>query len=125
MELEKVEKHRALFTVYEDAIFINQGQTYIIYKVDREKMIALVRPTICDYITVPWDRTSINPTKVTIEKTWQECPKMVARFGPVEIKTVIFGYKKIDPLTKHNKERVVGAETSYERKGFGMWIDGI
>ncbi len=125
LELEKVEKHRALFTIYEDAIFIYQGQTYIIYKVDRERMIALVRPISCDYITVPWDRSSINPVKVISEKTWVDCPKMVARFGPVDIKTVIFGYKKIDPLTKRTKEKVGGVETSYERKGFGMWIDGI
>ena len=125
LELERVEKHRALFSIYEDAIFIYQGHSFIIYKVDRERLIAIAKPIECDYITVPWDRSTVIPTKVASERTWIDCPKMIVNFGTVEIKTVIFGYKKIDPLTRRTKDKVVGIETSYDQKGVGIWIDGI
>ena len=125
LEIEKVERRRALFTLYEDAIFIYQGQTFLIQSIDRDKLIARARAIKCDYITTPWDKSEIIPFESSIEKSWNESPNMVVCFGRVEIKTLIFGYKKIDPLNRQILEKVHGLETCYKYSGFGMWIEGI
>ena len=54
-EIEKVEISRVPFTLYDGAIFIHQGNTFLIFDVNAERKYAKGKPTTVNYLTAPSD----------------------------------------------------------------------
>ncbi|KAJ2896155.1 hypothetical protein MKZ38_005848 [Zalerion maritima] len=61
--LEELEKSRASFTVYDGAIFLHQGQKYLVRDWNPEKAIAKVEKVAVDWTTVQRDFTDIDPVE--------------------------------------------------------------
>lgn len=59
--LEELEKNRASFTLYDGAIFLHQGQKYLVRDWNPDKSIAKVEKVNVDWTTVQRDFTDIDP----------------------------------------------------------------
>ena len=58
--LEEIEEQKAFFQIYEGAIYMHQGRTYLCHKLDLDHRIAYVRPHKVDYYTSVADYTDIQ-----------------------------------------------------------------
>ena len=56
--IEEIELSRAIFTIYEGAVFHQQGFTYLVGEVDHERKLAKVRESVVHYSTRQRDFTS-------------------------------------------------------------------
>ncbi|CAG9467695.1 unnamed protein product [Pedinophyceae sp. YPF-701] len=57
--LEEIESSKAFFEVYDGAVYMYQGRTYLCKKVDLETHVATVRQADVKYYTRPRDRTRV------------------------------------------------------------------
>ncbi|GJE86964.1 DEAD/DEAH box helicase [Phanerochaete sordida] len=118
--LETMETSRALFELYEGAVFIHQGLTFIIQEVSHDsKMAKLIRSDV-NWTTEPRDFTNVDPTQTYRIREIRNSPHR-AYYGKIDLYTLVFGYFKI-----RNKTIIdaVDVETPpYERESTGVWID--
>ena len=57
--IEEIELSRAIFTIYEGAVFHQQGFTFLVGEVDHERKLARVRESIVHYSTRQRDFTFV------------------------------------------------------------------
>lgn len=62
--IEEIEAHRVGFEIYEGAIFIHQGRTYLVQECNTDRRFARVHSTRAD-----WTTTQRNYTNVDAEST--------------------------------------------------------
>ncbi|EMD38568.1 hypothetical protein CERSUDRAFT_82843 [Gelatoporia subvermispora B] len=118
--LEEVELSRALFEIYEGAVFIHQGITFLVKEVSHDSKTAKVIRTDVNWITQPRDFTNIDAAQTYRIRALRESPHH-AYYGRVELKTVVYGYFKL-----RNRAIIdaIDLETPpWERDSTGMWID--
>ncbi|KAK6354514.1 hypothetical protein TWF696_003657 [Orbilia brochopaga] len=119
--LEQIEPSRAGFTIYEGAIFLHQGFKYLVREFNIERRLARVELVNVDWTTRQRDFTDIDPIETEATRKIPESPSK-AFFGVVKIKTVVFGFFKID-----RRNRILDAcdvETPpIEIHSKGMWLD--
>lgn len=119
--LEELEASRAFFTVYEGAIFMHQGNTYLIKEFSQERMMAKVEFVKVDWTTQQRDYTDTDPIET---EAIRQIPGSLSRafYGPVKIKQVVFGFFKID-----KKRRILDAvqvdNPPIVLFSKGMWLD--
>lgn len=58
--MEEIDAHRAAFEIYEGAIFIHQGRTYLVEECNIDKRYAKVHLTNVDWTTVQRDYTDVD-----------------------------------------------------------------
>jgi len=119
--LEELEASRAFFTIYEGAIFLHQGNTYLVKEFSQERMVAKVERVKVDWTTQQRDYTDIDPVETeAIRKIPGSQSK--AFYGPIRIKQVVFGFFK-----KDRKGRVLDAvhvsNPPIELRSKGLWLD--
>ncbi len=91
--LGTVEEPRAFFHVHEGAIYLHQGDPYIVVQLDLEKKLALVREAEGDYYTQPRDDTDIHIIKEH-ESRELRAGKSHIHYGEVEVTTLVYAYQK-------------------------------
>ncbi|KAL6309039.1 P-loop containing nucleoside triphosphate hydrolase protein [Sparassis latifolia] len=118
--LEEVEISRALFEVYEGAVFIHQGLTFLVKEVSHDSKTAKLLRTNVNWVTEPRDFTNVDAVQTTRIREIKDSP-FRAFYGRVELKTVVYGYFKI---RNRSIIDVVDLETPpWERDSTGMWMD--
>lgn len=60
--LDEIEESKAFFQVYEGAVYMNQGRTYLVTSLDTKEKIALCELVDVDYYTRTRDYTDIHVT---------------------------------------------------------------
>ncbi|KAF3941338.1 hypothetical protein ABW19_dt0203453 [Dactylella cylindrospora] len=119
--LEEVEPSRAIFTLYEGAIFLHQGFKYLVREFNPDKRLAKVELVKVDWITQQRDYTDIDPIETEAIRRIQNS-SCSAYYGVIKIKGVVFGYFKVD-----RRGRILDAfevETPpVEIYTKGMWLD--
>lgn len=88
----EVDPFGAMWLVHPDAIYIHDGATYFVDKLDLDEHIAYLRPIEADYYTVPKSRSTVS---LIAEKTNEPVRGGVKHFGEVNITQEIVGYDKI------------------------------
>ncbi len=88
----EVDPFGAMWLVHPDAIYIHDGATYFVEKLDLDEHIAYLRPIEADYYTVPKSRSTVS---LVAEKTNEPVHGGVKHFGEVNITQEIVGYDKI------------------------------
>jgi DEAD/DEAH box helicase domain-containing protein len=78
--------------VHPDAIYIHDGATYFVEKLDLTEHIAYLRPIEADYYTMPQTRSTVSLVE---EKTQAAVPAATKHFGELNITQEIYGYIKI------------------------------
>lgn len=119
--LEELEASRATFTIYDGAIFLHQGTTYLVRDFSPEKHMARVEKVKVDWTTTQRDYTDIDPIETEAIRRIKGSTSR-AFYGTIKIKQVVFGYFKVD-----KKNRVLDAvhvdNPPVVRYSKGMWID--
>ncbi|KAJ9131181.1 p-loop containing nucleoside triphosphate hydrolase protein [Pleurostoma richardsiae] len=119
--LEELEASRATFTIYDGAIFLHQGNTYLVRDFNPEKGMAKVEKVKVDWTTEQRDFTDIDPVETEAIK---RIPSSLSRafHGKIKITQNVFGYFKVD-----KKNRVLDAvhvdNPPVIRYSKGMWVD--
>ena len=101
--LEEVEPSRAFFTIYEGAIFLHQGYTYLVKEFSPEQKYAKVTQVKVDWTTQQRDYTDVDPIET---EAIRRIPDSLSRafYGAIKIRAVVFGFFKID-----KKRRILDA----------------
>ncbi|MEK7847982.1 MAG: Zn-binding domain-containing protein, partial [Chloroflexota bacterium] len=101
--LETIEAATAFFHVYPGAIYLHQGEAYLVRELNLLARIAYAVPTEAAYYTQTRDLTDLRILKVLRE---QETPRARVYLGEVEVTTTVVGFKKKRIYT----EEVLGEE---------------
>ena len=119
--LEELEASRATFTLYDGAIFLHQGISYLVRDFQPDKYMARVEKVKVDWTTVQRDFTDIDPTETEAIRTISKS-RSHAYFGTIKIQQNVFGFFKVD-----KKNRVLDAvqvdNPPVIRYSKGMWLD--
>jgi len=101
--LETVSDSNAFFQLHDGAVYLHQGDTYFVNKLDIAKKIALVEPTSVPYFTQAKDVTDVSVIK-TYQKVFHGSAEVC--FGQVDVTTTVLGFRKKKQMT----EEVIGDE---------------
>lgn len=119
--LEELEASRATFTIYDGAIFLHQGNTYLVRDFLPDKFMAKVEKVKVDWTTTQRDFTDIDPTEIeAIRKI--SGSRSLAFYGTIKIQQNVFGFFKVD---KYNRvlDAVHVDNPPVIRYSKGMWLD--
>ncbi|KAH0608695.1 uncharacterized protein H6S33_001829 [Morchella sextelata] len=119
--LEEVEPSRAMFSLYDGAIFLHQGRTYLVKDVSWERKLAQVELVHVDWTTSPRDFTDIDPIETEAIRQLPESPSR-AYYGAICIRSVVFGYFKMDKC-KRILDAVEVDTPPLVLYSKGMWLD--
>lgn len=101
--LETVEASVAFFQIHPGAIYLHQGESYLVTELDLANRTAYAVPTTVSYYTQSKDITDLHIVKVTRNKS---CGEARVYLGEVEVTTTVVGFKKKAQFT----EEVIGEE---------------
>jgi len=102
-QLETIEDSIALFQIHPGAIYLHQGDPYLVIELDLIAHTAYVVPADVPYYTQARELTDLKVIKIIEEK---ETPQAMTYLGEVEVTTTVIGFKKKMQLT----EEVIGEE---------------
>ncbi|MBI2847731.1 MAG: DEAD/DEAH box helicase [Chloroflexi bacterium] len=101
--LETVEGSVAFFHIYPGAIYLHQGESYLITDLDITARTAYAAPTTATYYTQTKELTDLRIIRQTYEKSYGQ---LKICLGDVEVTTSVIGFKKKAQFT----EEVIGEE---------------
>ncbi|KAL1758264.1 hypothetical protein FB107DRAFT_207459 [Schizophyllum commune] len=117
--LEEIEISRALFEIYEGAVFIHQGMTFMVNEISHDDRIARLVKADVNWVTSPRDYTDVD-AKQTYRIREVQGPYR-AYYGRVEVMTKVFGFFKI-----RNGSILDTVDVDSEpwlRDSTGFWVD--
>jgi DEAD/DEAH box helicase domain-containing protein len=97
LSLETIELSNALFQLHPGAIYIHQGESYLVTNLDLINQTAHAEITKVSYYTIAKDITELHIIRTTHEK---HLGKLNVCLGQVEVTTNIIGFKKKAQLTE-------------------------
>ncbi len=103
LPLETVEMSNALSQLHPGAIYLHQGESFLVTSLDLSSHSAYAEPTQVSYYTVAKDITDLHIIKTTEKKKYG---RVNISLGQVEVTTTIVGFKKKAQFT----EEVIGEE---------------
>ncbi|MFH1381821.1 MAG: DEAD/DEAH box helicase [Chloroflexota bacterium] len=101
--LETVEASVAMFQIHPGAIYLHQGESYLVNDLDLASRTAYAAPATVSYYTQTKEITDLRITKTLREKY---CGPVKVCLGEVEVTTIVVGFKKKAQYT----EEVIGEE---------------
>ena len=101
--LETVEASVAFSQIHPGAVYLHQGESYLVDELDLERRTALVTPTNLPHYTQAKEITDIRIVKVIEEKV---CRGTKVYLGEVDVTTTVVGFKKKMQFT----DEVIGDE---------------
>jgi DEAD/DEAH box helicase domain-containing protein len=101
--LETIDSSTALFFVFPGAIYLHQGESYLVEELDIQARTAYAKPVEVNYYTQDKELTDLHILKVLKEK---DCRGTKVCLGEVEVTTRVVGFKKKAQFT----EEVIGEE---------------
>jgi len=101
--LETVEASVAFFQIHPGAIYLHQGESYLVTSLDLSGHTAYVKPATVPYYTQTKELTDLRIVRVIRERN---CGLVKVYLGEVEVTTTVVGFKKKAQFT----EEVIGEE---------------
>jgi len=94
--MEELEETTALRRVYPGAIYLHQGESYLITRLDLDMGIACASPVDVDYYTEPREVSEVN-----ILQTWQRRKMAVSNacFGKLSVTQQVIGYRRLQQFS--------------------------
>ncbi|KAH6856775.1 hypothetical protein B0I37DRAFT_412680 [Chaetomium sp. MPI-CAGE-AT-0009] len=121
--LEELEASRATFTLYDGAIFLHQGNTYLVRDFNPDKHMARVERVKVDWLTSQRDYTDVDPVETEAVKQITGS-RSRAYYGTIRIRQVVFGYFKVDARRNNRILDAVDVDNPpVVRHSKGMWLD--
>ncbi|XP_043813361.1 uncharacterized ATP-dependent helicase YprA isoform X3 [Manihot esculenta] len=124
--LEEIEESKAFFQVYEGAVYMHQGKTYLVEELNISEKIALCRRADLQYYTKTRDYTDIHvhggdiayPARVSNNQPL----KTTAQAGSCKVTTTWFGFYCIQRGTKKIIDRCDLSLPKYSYESQAVWI---
>ncbi len=101
--LETIDASTALFFIFPGAIYLHQGESYLVEELDLSAHTAYARLVTANYYTQDKEITDLRILRVLRHKT---CRQTRVYLGEVEVTTTVTGFKKKAPFT----EEIIGEE---------------
>ena len=95
--LETVESSVAFFQIHPGAIYLHQGESYLVTSLDISGCTAYAEPTTAAYYTQTKETTDLHITRTIRSRT---CGKVKVFLGEVEVTTTVVGFKKKAQFTE-------------------------
>jgi DEAD/DEAH box helicase domain-containing protein len=95
--LETVEASVAFFQVHPGAIYLHQGESYLIKELDLPRRIAWAEPRSVDYYTQTMETHDIRIRETVKEK---DCGIVKVYFGDVDVTIRVVGFKRYKQFTE-------------------------
>ncbi|UCD22905.1 MAG: DEAD/DEAH box helicase [Chloroflexota bacterium] len=95
--LETVEASVAFFQVHPGAIYLHQGESYLVKELDLIRHIAWAESKPVDYYTQTMEIDDIRVTKMLEKKA---CHKVNVYFGDVDVTNIVVGFKRKRQFTE-------------------------
>jgi len=102
-QLETVEASIAPFQIHPGAIYLHQGDPYLVIELDLVAHVAYVEPADVPYYTQAKDITDLRVLRIIKEK---DTPQAKCYLGEVEVTTTVIGFRRKMQFT----EEVIGEE---------------
>jgi len=118
--LETVDVAVAFFQVYPGAIYLHQGETYLITDLDLENHLAYAKPTDATYYTQAKDITDV---RIIRSLRSRPCRSTTAHWGRVRVTTQVLSFKRKRQFTDEvlSEEMLDLPPVSYETTA--LWFD--
>ncbi|MDP2918769.1 MAG: DEAD/DEAH box helicase [Dehalococcoidia bacterium] len=118
--LETIEADIAFFQVHPGAIYLHQGDAYLVTQLDLKTHTAYAVPTDADYYTQTKELEDLRILKVLQSK---DVGRVKVHLGEVEVTTQVLGYKRKSQLT----DEVIGEEVldlpPRQFPSIALWFD--
>jgi len=118
--LETVEASVAFFQIHPGAIYLHQGESYLVTELDLTGHTAYVVPTTAAYYTQAKELTDLHIIKVLRSRSYG---RIKVYLGEVEVTTTVVGFRKKAQFT----EEVIGEEPldlpPYHFPTVALWFD--
>ncbi len=119
MIIGEVDRASADWMAHPEAIYLHEGQAYIVGELDLEHHIARLVPTDADYYTEPRKETQVQ----LLDKLAQADARGATKaHGEIAVTTQVTGYKKIKWFTHENLGAGVVALPPTELRTTGYWL---
>ncbi|MFC1950629.1 DEAD/DEAH box helicase [Chloroflexota bacterium] len=118
--LETVEASVAFFQIYPGAIYLHQGESYLVTELDLTNRTAYAKPTTAAYYTQTKEITDLRIMKVIRDKS---CRQTKVYLGEVEVTTIVVGFKKKAQFTEEVIGEVPLNLPPYHFPTIGLWFD--
>jgi DEAD/DEAH box helicase domain-containing protein len=118
----QVDQASAYWMVHPEAVYLHEGQQYIVETLDLEKKIAFLQPLHLDYYTEPLQESTVEKTSTLKENP---IPGGGKAYGELIITNQVTGFRKVKWLTRE----VLGTgmldlpTTQLITTGFWLWLD--
>ncbi len=101
--IETVEASVAFFQIHPGAVYLHQGESYLVAKLDLAGLTAYAAPTAVTYYTQTKEIEDLRILKLILRKS---CGPVEVCLGEVEVSNTVVGFKKKAQFT----EEVIGEE---------------
>ncbi|CAA2984498.1 ATP-dependent helicase hrq1 isoform X1 [Olea europaea subsp. europaea] len=124
--LEEIEESKAFFQVYEGAVYMNQGKTYLVKHLDLSSKIAWCHEADLKYYTKTRDYTDIHvigghiayPVRITNDRL----PRTTAQAHNCKVTTTWFGFRRIWRRSNQVFDTVELSLPDYSYESQAVWI---
>ncbi|CAA0820868.1 Unknown protein [Striga hermonthica] len=124
--LEEIEESKAFFQVYEGAVYMNQGKTYLVKHLDLSSKIAWCQLADVNYYTKTRDYTEIHiigsniayPATASID----QLARTTAQTNICKVTTTWFGFRRIRQRSNEVIDTVELSLPDYSYESQAVWI---
>ncbi|KAJ2699251.1 ATP-dependent 3'-5' DNA helicase [Coemansia sp. IMI 203386] len=121
--VEELDPIHALFSLYEGGVFLHRGRSFSIDKVDPDSRIALVSHANVSWYTRKRDYRQVQPVDTQAFDIVKPMGDVCYSYGRLQVVTKVFGYHRVDTLSKRIVETVDHASPALCTELPGVWID--
>jgi DEAD/DEAH box helicase domain-containing protein len=115
----QVDGESAFWMVHPQAIYLHEGQTYLVENLDLEHHLARLSPFTGDYYTDSISSTSVVSNSIVKE---EECPGCARTYGELTVTTQVTGYKQVRWYTHEQLGTGEVALPPSELTTMGYWL---
>ncbi|KAF4125296.1 DEAD/DEAH box helicase domain-containing protein [Geosmithia morbida] len=119
--LEELEASRATFTIYDGAIFLHQGNKYLVRDFLPDRLMAKVERVKVDWTTMQRDFTDVDPVETEAIRKLSNS-RSLAYYGTIKVQQTVFGFFKVDKWGRI-LDAVQVDNPPVVRYSKGMWLD--
>lgn len=95
--IEEIEATTAMMRCYEGAIYLHQGESYLVTRLDLEAAVAYLKPVDVDFYT---EVREVGETRIIRPQRQREVGLTLAYFGDVRVMEQIVGYRRKRQFTE-------------------------
>lgn len=124
--LEEIEESKAFFQVYDGAVYMNQGKTYLVKALDLSAKIAWCKQAHLNYYTRTRDYTDVHVTGGRIAYPARinniTCQRTTSRVQACKVTTTWFGYYCIRKGSNEVLDAVELSLPDYSYDSWAVWV---